>query len=99
MLGKGQPQLSILKLRLSILNFGGAPAPAPQISMLTHDVFFFFGLFFNIEIGGAGGRWPTRRSEFKFRKSLEVVTSEVWQQDVQHMSFVAQSTPPNKRYV
>ena len=42
MLGKGQPQLSILKLRFSNLNFGGAPAPAPPISMLTQDVFFVF---------------------------------------------------------
>ena len=63
MLKEGQPQLSILKLRFSNLNLCGSPAPAPQISMLTHDacVFCFFSLALpclNIEIWGAGARLP-----------------------------------------
>ena len=89
-LKEGQPQLSILKLRFSNLNLCGSPAPAPPISMLTHDVcvFCFFSLArpcLNIEILGAGGTiawWPSSRSEFKYWKLLGVVTNEVWQHDV-----------------
>jgi hypothetical protein len=63
MLKEGQPQLPILKLRFSVLNLCGSPAPAPPISMLTHDVcvFCFFSLALpclNIEIWGAGARLP-----------------------------------------
>ena len=63
MLKEDQPQLSILNLRFSNLNLCGSPAPAPQISMLMHDVcvFSFLSLALpclNIEIWGAGARLP-----------------------------------------
>ena len=48
---KGQPPLSILKLRFSNLNLCRSPAPASPISMLTQDVFFL---------------WPFLASTLKF---------------------------------
>ena len=48
---KGQPPLSILKLRFPNLNLCRSPAPASPISMLTQDVFFL---------------WPFLASTLKF---------------------------------